>query len=109
MSFKIMRTEKYFLLIISLLLATENATAAPTWTYLPNICMLATLIANVAGALASLTIISAGLKWVTSGDAPGDRKQAKEMIIHAIVGLVIIFAARSFVLLYASYGFLACL
>jgi len=40
------------------------------------------------GALASLVIVLAGYNWVQSGDDPGRRKKAMDMIINAIIGLV---------------------
>ncbi|VVB51034.1 Uncharacterised protein [uncultured archaeon] len=67
------------------------------WAGLDPLCYIATLMANIAAAIAVIVIISAGLKWVTSGDAPGDRKAAKNMIIHAIVGLIIIMVYAIFI------------
>lgn len=47
-------------------------------------------ISTVAAAVASLICVIAGLKWVASENDPGARKQAKDMFIHALVGLLII-------------------
>ena len=57
------------------------------------LCKLASLIFFTAGAIASLVIIMAGLRWVTSSDDPGARQAAKTTIISAFVGLIIIMIA----------------
>jgi disulfide bond formation protein DsbB len=57
------------------------------------LCKLASLVYITAGAIASLVIIMAGLRWVTSADDPGARNAAKTTIISAFVGLIIIILA----------------
>ena len=57
------------------------------------LCKLASLVFITAGALASLVIIMAGVRWVTSGDDPGARQAAKTTIISAFVGLIVIMLA----------------
>ena len=54
---------------------------------------LASLIFLTAGAIASLVIILAGVRWVTAADDPGARNGAKTTIISAFVGLIIIMIA----------------
>jgi len=41
------------------------------------LCRIASLIFMVVGALAALVIIMAGLRWVTSGEDPGQETQLK--------------------------------
>lgn len=57
------------------------------------ICAVYRLIKDVAGAIAALVITIAGFKWVGSAEDPGARKQAKDNIVHAIVGMLIISIA----------------
>jgi type IV secretory pathway VirB2 component (pilin) len=51
------------------------------------------LLQMIAGAVATLIIVMNGVKWIGSSDDPGARKQAKEGIVHAVVGLVIVLIA----------------
>ncbi|MDD5111869.1 MAG: TrbC/VirB2 family protein [Candidatus Altiarchaeota archaeon] len=69
------------------------------------ICRIYGLIKNVAGAIAALVITIAGFKWVGSSDDPGVRKAAKDNIIHALIGMLIIVIATDIVqLITASPG-----
>jgi len=65
-------------------------------------CLLYDVVIGIAGAIGSLIIAFSGLKWVMSADDPGARKQAKDTIIHTVVGLVIILAAAKIVEAIAS-------
>jgi hypothetical protein len=51
----------------------------------------------IAGAIASLIIVIGGVKWTASENDPGARKAAKDAIIHAIVGLIIVIVATAIV------------
>jgi hypothetical protein len=57
------------------------------------ICRIVTLFLFVAGGIAALVIVIAGIRWVGSGEDPGARTAAKSSIISAIVGLIIIVLA----------------
>lgn len=57
------------------------------------VCKVAQLVFMLVAALATLIIILAGVRWLTSGDDPGARTAAKNTIISAFVGLIIIFMA----------------
>jgi len=61
------------------------------------ICNIYDLITNVAGAIAALVITIAGFKWAGSADDPGARKAAKDSIIHALIGMLIIIIATDLV------------
>ena len=63
---------------------------------------LRNMLMMVAGAIATLVIVINGIKWSGSSDDPGARKQAKQGVIHAIVGLVIVMIAVSVVALIYS-------
>lgn len=62
-----------------------------------NICSVLSnlkgLLQMIAGGVAVLVIVVNGVKWIGSSDDPGARKQAKEGIVHAVVGLVIVLIA----------------
>ena len=65
---------------------------------------LRNMLLMIAGAIASLVIVINGIKWTGSSDDPGARKQAKQGIIHAIVGLVIVMIAVEVVKLIYTGG-----
>lgn len=56
----------------------------------------------VAAGIAIVIIVINGIKWIGSSDDPGARKQAKEGIIHAVVGLIIVILAVEIVGLVVS-------
>ena len=45
---------------------------------------------DVGGAVASLVIVIAAIKWTGSENDAGARKSAKDAIVHAVVGLIIL-------------------
>jgi hypothetical protein len=51
------------------------------------------LLTFIAAGIAAVVIVLQGVKWVGSAEDPGARKQAKQGIIHAVVGLVIVLVA----------------
>jgi len=61
------------------------------------ICDLYDVILYISGMIAGLVFVMAGVKWVGSMDDPGARKQAKDTMIHAIVGLIIVIIAKTLV------------
>jgi len=56
------------------------------------------LLSFIAGLVAVVIIIFAGFQYITGGDDPAKVKSARNMIIGAVVGLVIIAAAESIIL-----------
>jgi ABC-type phosphate transport system permease subunit len=56
-----------------------------------------TVLFIIAGGIGVVVITLQGIKWAGSADDPGARKQAKEGIIHAIVGLIIVLVAVALV------------
>lgn len=61
------------------------------------ICSIYGAFVMIAGALATLVIVYAGLKWIASGEDPAQRKVAKSMITHAILALIIILVSDTIV------------
>jgi len=70
-----------------------------------TICKIYSVMKGAAGGLAALVITMAGFKWVGSAEDPGARKQAKDTIIHALIGMLLISVATDIVfLITASTG-----
>lgn len=59
----------------------------------------------LAGAIAVIFIILGGIKYSISQGEPGDTKKAKETIIYALVGLVVVMLAFSIVNLFVTRVF----
>ncbi|MDB5182068.1 MAG: hypothetical protein JWP13_831 [Candidatus Saccharibacteria bacterium] len=55
------------------------------------------IIALLAGFFAVIFLVLAGIKYITSGGAPDQVSKAKESIIYALVGIVVIVVARSLI------------
>ena len=60
------------------------------------------IIAIIAGVAAVIIIVIAGLRFVTSGGDPQKTKAAKDAIVAALIGLVIIVLAGSIISLVLS-------
>jgi hypothetical protein len=58
----------------------------------------------IAAGVGVVVITLQGIKWVGSAEDPGARKQAKQGIIHAVVGLIIVLLAVWIVGLVFSSG-----
>lgn len=54
------------------------------------ICPLFRVFRDIATGLAAVVMTIAGIKWIASENDPGARKAAKDAMVHAIVGLIII-------------------
>ena len=57
------------------------------------LCVVVQLLVFIAGGIAIVIIVLNGIKWTASSDDPGARKQAKQGIVHAVVGLIIVLIA----------------
>jgi len=79
------------ILLSSVLVSAQNTAVKTAITCMA--CRIMQLVFMIIGMVVTLVIIFAGLKWVGSGEDPDARNQAKSMIIHAIIGLVIIIIA----------------
>ncbi|MEA3255168.1 MAG: hypothetical protein U9Q22_04990, partial [Candidatus Altiarchaeota archaeon] len=49
------------------------------------ICRIMNMFLFVAGAIAALVIVIAGIRWVGSGEDPGARTAAKSSVVSALV------------------------
>lgn len=63
---------------------------------------IAKIIAIIAGISAVIIIIISGLRFVTSGGDPAKAKGAKDALVAALIGLVIIMLAGSIISLVLS-------
>ena len=52
------------------------------------------IITFIAGSVAVIIIVIAGLMYVLSGGNPENTRRAKDAIIYAVIGLVVAIAAR---------------
>jgi hypothetical protein len=68
------------------------------------VCSFYTAFKSIATGIAALVMVIAGVKWVASENDPGARKAAKDAMIHAIVGLIIIGVIGSIIGMFASLG-----
>ncbi len=57
------------------------------------LCAIVVILLMVAAGIAIIILIIQGIKWTGSADDPGARKQAKDAIVHAIIGLIIVVLA----------------
>ncbi|MFH1721519.1 MAG: hypothetical protein ABH950_02815 [Candidatus Altiarchaeota archaeon] len=76
----------------------SNVLAQEETTALQNalstiLCVVINLLIFIAGGIAMLIIILNGIKWIASGDDPGALKQARQGIVHAIVGLIVVLVS----------------
>jgi hypothetical protein len=67
------------------------------------ICGIFLAVIYIGGAFCAMMIVYGGIKWLGGADDPGARKQAKDMVINACIGLVIILVTSGIVI-YASGG-----
>lgn len=93
--------EKKFVLVMSaLLLASGWAAASITGGATSAVMAICTVLENIiwllymiAAAIGVVVIVLQGIKWAGSAEDPGARKQAKQGIIHAVIGLIIVLLA----------------
>lgn len=57
----------------------------------------------VAGLLAFVYLIVGGIQWITSGGDKAGLEAARNRIVHAIVGLIVVFAAWAITLLVQEF------
>jgi hypothetical protein len=89
-------------LLLALLLASGAVGAALSddisFPAINFICGIFSGIKLAGGAVASLVLVYSGLKWVGESDDPGARKNARDHMKWAIVGILVIIMADAMVL-----------
>jgi len=68
------------------------------------VCAFYTAFKSIATGIAALVMVIAGVKWVASENDPGARKAAKDAMIHAVVGLIIITLIGSIIGMFGDLG-----
>ena len=58
------------------------------------------LILIVAGLVAFVYLLLGGIKWITSGGDKGQVEAARNQIIQALIGLIVVFAAWGIIVLF---------
>ncbi|MFH1126303.1 MAG: TrbC/VirB2 family protein [Candidatus Altiarchaeota archaeon] len=83
-----------FLLVLFVLPHAVYANTAFAGNITPKVssvlCGFYNAFKSIATGIAALVMVLAGVKWVASENDPGARKAAKDAMIHAVVGLMII-------------------
>lgn len=57
------------------------------------LCSVICMLQAIAPPVAALVILYGGLKYLTSREDPGQRAAARQILLHAIIGLVIVMVA----------------
>lgn len=97
--------KRFMLVGLSMLLlaAAVSAQGATVQTAINAICSILTnikiLLYAIAAGVGIVVITLQGIKWAGSAEDPGARKQAKQGIIHAVVGLIIVLLAVHIVMI----------
>ena len=85
---------------VLLFLAGQVAAATASSGAQSAVAAICTVLENVAFMLYMITagvgivvIVLQGIKWAGSAEDPGARKSAKQGIIHAVVGMIIVLLA----------------
>lgn len=83
--------------------ATQLTIAPPTTGVISNIPALIgwaiQILFIVAGLVAFVYLLLGGIKWITSGGDKGQVEAARNQIIQALIGLVVVFAAWGMIVL----------
>ncbi|OYT53532.1 MAG: hypothetical protein B6U72_05365 [Candidatus Altiarchaeales archaeon ex4484_2] len=66
-------------------------------------CILIRILQGVAAMLATIVILLSGINWMGS-DSYGDRVRARDRILHAIIGLLIVMVALQLVNVFVVAG-----
>jgi len=59
-------------------------------------CVFYQAMINVAGAIAGLMMLYAGVKWVMSQEEPAKRQHAKDIMKFVIIGLIAVGLVKAF-------------
>ena len=102
-----MKTRKTILLVIAVIILstayasaqdiTRQRIAGALMTVRPIMSTLCKALKHIGGALASLIFLWAAIRWIMSRDEPAKRKQAKDMMVAVIIGILIVGLAISIV------------
>lgn len=74
--------------------AGSNQTASPETTLNSTVTHVVSVLTVVVGVIAVIMIIIAGLRYTASAGNPEAAKEAKNTILYAVIGLVIVAMAQ---------------
>ncbi|MFC2154523.1 hypothetical protein ACFLRC_03460 [Candidatus Altiarchaeota archaeon] len=95
------KTAFVVLALISLAILTAASSDPADDIYSPIACVICVVyqaLIAVAGFIAGMVFVIAGVKWIYSQADPGERKAAKMAMVAALIGLIIINVADRIVL-----------
>ena len=68
------------------------------------VCNIFNMIYSIVGIIGAIMIVTAGLKWASSGGNVKARDSAKNSLIHVVIGLIIVTLAITIVLMIYTSG-----
>jgi type IV secretory pathway VirB2 component (pilin) len=99
-----METSKVLLVFLILLASLAQSTSPPDWqnfdsevvpTFQAVLCIIYIVMWKIAGPIAVLVLVWAGLKWVYAKDNASEREGAKEMVINTIMALMLLLISKA--------------
>jgi hypothetical protein len=94
MSKKVLIAGLLLLFLVGMVAATSSTGVMSATTAICKILSnIQLLLMAIAGGIGIVVITLQGIKWAGSAEDPGARKQAKQGIIHAVIGLIIVMLA----------------
>jgi len=90
-----LRFSTFLCIVLFLVLLSETSTADDFRAAISSkadlvICDFVGAFRDIATGVAAVVMVIAGVKWTASENDPGARKAAKETMLHAIIGLLLI-------------------
>lgn len=64
---------------------------------------IAWVVSYVAGAAAIILILVGAIRYMTSGGDPGSVKKAKDSVLYALIGVVVVVIARTLIFFVVSF------
>jgi hypothetical protein len=94
--------KKLIVVLLLLVAAVSNVSGgfladAISERFVNIICGIFNGLKLVGGGVASLVFVYAGIKWITEADDPGARKNARDNMKWAIVGILVIIMSDALV------------
>ncbi|MFH0859710.1 MAG: pilin [Candidatus Altiarchaeota archaeon] len=96
---------------ILLLIALSSIVSAQSWVTAVSsiVCgLLVDALKNIVGALAAVVFVYSGVEYVISQDDPGKRKNARDMMIYALVGIILVGIAATIIGAVPGFTGLGC-
>ncbi len=96
----------HILMLVAVLAASVDGASANLHSKVcPILEAFIDVLETIAPALVLLVFTYGGVKYISSADDPGGRKQGKSILIHAIIGGIIIIIARFVVgIVFSGWG-----